>query len=186
MADTSSFQPKLTTPEGIRLEKAAYYMLSLCIGVSVHSKKEYGGSIYRNTKTSKIRASGPFEGTTISVDVGQSKPRFGANDDEVVIAFYHTHPLKELTLFPKGDNRNDLMWDKFEGGDRGISEDWTMPGYLATMDGRCWRFDPAPDPQPDPETLKIPKRGQGTFGVVNFKILDTGSKVLLPVRIKEW
>lgn len=180
------FQPKLTTLEGIRLERAAYYMLSRCIGVSVQSKKEYGGSIYRNTATGKIRASGPFAGDTITVEVGQSKPRFGAGEGEVVMAWYHTHPLKELALFPKGDNRNNLMWDKFEGGDRGISEDWTMPGYVGTMDGRFWRFDPAPDPQPDPETLRIPKRGQGSYGVVNFPRMDVRAKALLPVKVTEW
>ena len=35
-------------------------------------------------------------------------------------------------------------WNKFIGGDEELSNDRNLIGYVATFDGRFWRYDPPP------------------------------------------
>lgn len=59
-------------------------------------------------------------------------------------------------------------WDKFIGGDKLISDSFLLPGYVATMNGRFWRYDtPAPTLV---DGVPTPTEGEGSFNVLNGRI----------------
>lgn len=172
-------QAKLTTPEGIRIEAAAYYMLSRVIGVSKHEELEYGGVIYLDQLTKKIHATGPIKGEAVTVDVGQHKINLGLGENLKPAAWYHTHPLYELENIQFNNEPAKLEWDKFIGGDKEISDYRQIMGYVATRDGRFWRYDPPPE-------VLDGNYGPGKWGVVNFPEMRTGAKEALPVNQTSW
>jgi hypothetical protein len=174
MADPS--QPKATTPEGIRIEQAAIFLLSRCISWSVYEQKECGGILHRDSADGKIRATGPFASTTSAntVDVGQDKPNFGLARTLVPVAWYHTHPL----VMRAGMH---FEWDKFEDGDWWLSTNNQIPGYVCSMDGRMWRFDPPPPQEQDPQTGRMLQFGPGRWGVIlnvpRVRIVTQGARM---------
>ncbi|MBR0649642.1 DUF4329 domain-containing protein [Roseomonas terrae] len=172
-------QPKLTTVEGIRIEAAAYHMLSRAIGVSKTEGIEYGGVIYRNETTKQIHATGPIKGEPVTVDVGQHKINLGLGDNLKPLAWYHTHPLYELENIQFNNEPAKLEWDKFIGGDKEISDYRQIMGYVATRDGRFWRYDPPPEVQDS-------NYGPGSWGVVNFPRMRTGAKEVMPPSQTAW
>lgn len=161
MTDTSTGQPKATTREGIRVETAAIFLLGKSIAWSVREQKEYGGAIYLDTASGQIRATGPIPAGAgaNTVDIGQNEPNLGLPVTQKPLAWYHTHPLTEM-------NGVHFEWDKFEGGDWRLSTYRQIPGYVCTWDGFLWRFDPAAEPQPDPETGHIEDYGPGRWGKI--------------------
>ncbi|GGJ10085.1 DUF4329 domain-containing protein [Neoroseomonas lacus] len=160
-ADAEFHQPKATTKEGARVEAAAIFLLRHIIAWSVKEQKEYGGVIYLDTASGEIRANGPLSATTSAntVYVGQNEVNLGLPATQRPLAWYHTHPLTEM-------NGWHFEWDKFEGGDYRLSTTRRIPGYVCTMDGWIWRFDPSPEPQADPETGHIDDDGPGSWGKI--------------------
>lgn len=120
-----------------------------------------------------IGGTGPIEGVTTTVDVGQHKFNFGLTGTLKVLAWYHTHPLKEK-LDDKG-NMMHFMWDKFEGGDKWISDDKRVLGFVGMMDGSFWRYDPAP------EALDG-KYGPGGWQKLNPRLPLKPATLLLPTE----
>ena len=159
MTDAALLQPKATTQEGIRVETAAIFLLRQIIAWSVKEQKEYGGVIYLDTASGQIRATGPVSAgsSANTVYIGQDKINLGLPLTQKPLAWYHTHPLTEM-------NGWHFEWDKFEGGDYAISTSRQIPGYVCTMDGVMWRFDPSPSPDADPDTGHIEPDGPGNWG----------------------
>jgi hypothetical protein len=161
MSEPEVGQPRATTREGMRIEKAAIFLLSRCISWSVYEQKECGGVIYRDTANGQIRATGPFVATASAntVDVGQNLENFGLAATLKPVAWYHTHPL----VIRSGMH---FEWDKFEEGDFRLSYNKQIPGYVCSMDGQMWRFDPPPEQGQDPETSVMLPIGPGRWGKI--------------------
>lgn len=161
MTDAAVLQPKATTREGVRVETAAIFLLRHIIAWSVKEQKEFGGVIYLDTASGQIRATGPVsaESSANTVYIGQDKINLGLPATLKPLAWYHTHPLTEM-------NGWHFEWDKFEGGDYAISTSRQIPGYVCTMDGAMWRFDPSPSQDADPETGHIEPDGPGSWGKI--------------------
>lgn len=145
-SEQPSFQPKATTPEGIRIEKTARTLLKGVLKQSVDDRREFGGVIYRNDNTAKIGWTGPFRGYASGrVDVHQDMENRGCPAGTTPVAWYHTHPVKEFYSIQNGVLITlHAEWDKFIDGDEDISNNWNLIGYVATFDGRFWRYDPPP------------------------------------------
>jgi hypothetical protein len=161
MSETEAGQPRATTREGMRIESAAIFLLSRCISFSVYEQKECGGVIYRDTRNQRIGATGPFIATASAntVDIGQNLPNFGLPQALQPVAWYHTHPLVTRSGV-------HFEWDKFEKGDFWLSYNKQIPGYVCSMDGRMWRFDPPPEQGQDPETGVLLPVGPGRWGCI--------------------
>ena len=137
------WQTRATDAQDICVEMVAFYFLSGIIGWSVTKTCEYGGVIFLDSATGLVGATGPVMGEAITVDVGQNKIKMGLPATLKPLAWYHTHPLKEK---PQDDGTIlHFEWDKFIGGDKGISDDKRLVGFVGTMDGGFWRYDPAPE-----------------------------------------
>lgn len=161
MSDSATGQPKATTREGIRVETAAIFLLRRIISYSVKEQKEYGGVIFIDTASGQIRATGPISAgaSANTVDIGQDKVNLGLPQTQRPLAWYHTHPIVMTRSW-------GFEWDKFEGGDRDISESRQIAGYVCTWDGYIWRFDPAPDAGNDPVSGAILPMGPGAWGKI--------------------
>lgn len=168
-----AWQTRATDPRERCVEMAAYWFLSGIIGWSVLREKEFGGVIFHDSANDTIGGTGPIEGVTTTVDVGQHKFNFGLTGTLKVLAWYHTHPLKEK-LDDKG-NMMHFMWDKFEGGDKWISDDKRVLGFVGMMDGSFWRYDPAP------EALDG-KYGPGGWQKLNPRLPLKPATLLLPTE----
>ncbi len=178
---TAQAQPKASTPEGMRIEKLARWLLSWKLPDSIEEEREYGGVIWRDEKTGKLGYTGPFPGyAKAHVDVHVWDDNRGCPPGTKAVAWYHTHPVKTAQL---GPDTIHFEWDKFIGGDKLISDSFLLPGYVATMDGRFWRYDhPAPTMV---DGVPTPTEGEGSFNVLNGKIptvkLPAGVRVAPPL-----
>ena len=144
--DQSAFQPKATTSEGIKIENAARALLKGVLKQSVDDRREFGGVIHRNDVTTKIGWTGPIRGYASGrVDVGQDKENLGCPAGTKPVAWYHTHPIEKFYNIHNGVVITlHAEWNKFIGGDEELSNDRNLIGYVATFDGRFWRYDPPP------------------------------------------
>lgn len=169
--DHSSFQPKATTPDGIKIEKAARAVLKGVLKQSIDDRREFGGVIYRDNNTGKVGWTGPFRGYASGrVDVQQDAENRGCPAGTTPVAWYHTHPVKEFYNIQNGMLITlHAEWDKFIGGDEDLSNNWGLTGYVATFDGRFWRYDPPPSTmingKPTSEAFT-----KGTWGPLNGKL----------------
>ncbi|MBR0642079.1 DUF4329 domain-containing protein [Plastoroseomonas hellenica] len=171
---TLGVQPKATTIEGIAVEVAAIKLLLKILKTSVDEKLEYGGVIYRD-QAGPIKHTGPFKGeSAIKVDVGHNKDNWGCPQESTPLAWYHTHPLQKIQTSNMGEVTG--LWDSFIGGDKGLSNDSGLTGYLATGDGRVWRYDPPREggamvPQKDGRMKWAPPAlGKGIWGPLNLAL----------------
>ncbi len=169
--DPAAFQPKATTPEGIKVENAARALLKGVLKQSIDDRREFGGVIYRFDSTAKIGWTGPFRGYASGrVDVRQDEENRGCPAGTAPVAWYHTHPVKEFYNLHNGELITmHAEWDKFIGGDEELSINWSLIGYVATFDRRFWRYDPPPSTliNGKPSTKAFAK---GTWGPLNGKL----------------
>lgn len=168
-------QPKSATRAGMTVEAYARQILAPLITKSVDDKREYGGVIYRYVSSGDLGSTGPFKGDSpIHVDVRVWAPKgktqkewnVGCPKGSEPVAWYHTHPVKVVMT------RDGLMhadWDKFEGGDKLISDSFLLTGYVATMDRQLWRYD-----YPEPAMYngeRVPSaNGEGNYTPLNGKL----------------
>lgn len=166
-----AFQPKATTPEGIKIENAARSLLKGVLKQSVDDRREYGGVIYREGASGKIGSTGPFRGYASGrVDVHQDDENRGCPAGTTPVAWYHTHPVEEFYSLQNGVLTTlHAEWDKFIGGDEDLSINWNLIGYVATFDSRFWRYDPPAskmiDGKPTSDAF-----AKGTWGPLNGKL----------------
>jgi hypothetical protein len=148
MADAYPAQTPASDPEKKRIERYAIKQLGsiLCYSLAANPPIEWGGVIYRWDAAGRGHTAGQLdhtgyfisEGSSINVNVGQDKPNCGCPEGSTPVAWFHTHPRKETK------DHVQLGWDQFVEGDVYVSDNWGIPGYVATMDGRVWRYDPPP------------------------------------------
>jgi hypothetical protein len=166
-----AFQPKATTPEGIKIEETARKLLKDVLAKSVDERREYGGVIHRHDTTRKIGWTGPFRGYASGrVDVRQDEVNRGCLAGTTAVAWYHTHPVAEFYSIHNGELITlHAEWDKFIDGDEELSINWNLIGYVATFDRRFWRYDPPPatmiNGKPATEL-----NAKGTWGPLNGRL----------------
>jgi hypothetical protein len=165
-------QPKTTTAEGIRIEEAARKLLKGILKESVAKEREYGGVIHRHERTGKIAWTGPVPGfSAVGVDVGQNKKNLGCPEGTKPVAWYHTHPVKEFYQVVNNEViKMTAHWDEFIDGDKALSDNHSLPGYVATFDGRLWLYTPPPMVTVG-DKMYAPAFGTGTWGPMNGKLL---------------
>lgn len=167
-------QPKNGTRSGMTVEDYARSILKGLIKQSVDDHLEYGGVIYRHISSGELGKTGPFKGeAAANVDIrvwapkGKTQKEWNAGCPQGTkpIAWYHTHPVETMMV---GDDLMHFEWDKFEGGDKLISDSFLLTGYVATWDRQFWRYD-----YPDPVMVNgepVPAEGKGSFVPLNGKL----------------
>ena len=159
-------QPRATTTEGIAIERFARELLAEVIQQSVAEKREYGGVIWRNVTTLQLGATRHAGYSGANVDVGVWDANQGCPPGTKAVAWYHTHPVKEVAT---RDGKMSAGWDVFIEGDKLISDGFLLPGYVGTMDLRFWRYDPPPAQMVNGKAVVT--EGKGTYGPLNGKLV---------------
>jgi hypothetical protein len=183
MADSNqpAVQPRATTPEGIKIEAFARMLLAAVIDGSVAEKREYGGVIFRHDFNGRLGATQAKGYSGTGVDAGTWNKNRGCPEGTTPVAWYHTHPTKNVVTPDFGTVPTD--WEKFIEGDKLISDSFLLPGYVGTMDHRFWRYDPPPPALVNGKP--VPAEGPGTYGVLNGVLvpqkLPRGTEVIQPV-----
>ena len=123
-----------------RLIDLARKQLNIDLPKSITERREYGGVIYRYSRTGVIEQTGPFQGPigAGTVNIRHKEPNMGCPKGSVPIAWYHTHP------FVSNSQGMAYASKEFIDGDKAISDSHGICGYVGVYDGTFWRYDPAP------------------------------------------
>jgi hypothetical protein len=154
-------QKAAKTEEGKRIESLALTLLGQVLRRSVmgeridHGRRsgeprEWGGVIYVWEETAKgpgghkkgaLGSTKPIMGySATNADLHQWELNFGCPEGSRPVAWYHTHPVKNF--IGHGGDPFSTHSREFIGGDLKVSAHYMIPGYVATSDGKFWRYDP--------------------------------------------
>lgn len=127
-------QYKARTHDVMLAEAKAIDLLNEHLGTSIESAAECGGVLY--IEGGECKTTGPFWGdrATPTVKIYQYEPNCGCPASGRPIAYWHTHPRLEGAGLK-------LAWDRFEGDDVDIADQYKLHGYIGAVDGRLIWYD---------------------------------------------
>ncbi|MBM3621105.1 MAG: DUF4329 domain-containing protein [Alphaproteobacteria bacterium] len=138
-------QPKGSTANDMALENKAFELLSAILPGSIFTRTEMGAVICRNRATgalitTDLRTSG--EG--LAVDVGlDPRTNHGCPSGTDAVAYYHTHPIKEVGKGSDGEMHGD---PDFSTKDKQLANEHQLVAFLGSFDGLFRRYRPVAIP----------------------------------------
>lgn len=186
-------QPKGSKANDMALEQKAFELLSAILPGSVSSRTEMGAVICRHRATGVLITTDlRTAGEGLSVDVGlDPRNEHGCPQGTEAVAYYHTHPINEVSLGSDGDMHGDPDFSK---KDKQLANEHQLVAFLGSFDGKFRRYRPVavPTVMVDGKPIQMATDSEGkplpeTFNpteILNRKLPTQKPAALSPQRIK--